>query len=183
MRAGQAVHRSRTSSAFAGPGGGSSGWSSQATSMRSARPSPSSRSATRSSASGLRRTRGVRLRPGEGRRGAQAGRHELTTKPRPSATACASRCPACGRRIVETGGAPRLRRLRLRRHGCGAARQALRRRRHGRVQHEEPRARAVARRRPRDRLHAGGLREERRDVRRRLRRRRQALVHAVARAR
>ena len=74
---------------------------------------------------------------------------------------------------------PRLRRLRIDRHRGGAAGQALRRPRHGRLQHEERRARALARRRRGDRLHAGGLHEERRDVRRHLRRGRQALVPAL----
>ena len=50
--------------------------------------------------------------------------------------------------------------------------------RHGRLQHEEHRARALARRRRRRRLPARGLHEERRDVRRDLRRGRQALVPA-----
>ncbi len=44
---------------------------------------------------------------------------------------------------------PRLRRLWIHRNGCGAAGQALRRRRHSGVQHEERRARAIARSRPR----------------------------------
>ncbi len=57
--------------------------------------------------------------------------------------------------------------------------QALRRPRHGRVQHEDRRARPIARRRRGDRLHARRLHEERQDVRRRLRRGRQALVPAL----
>ena len=88
---------------------------------------------------------------------------------------------ACLRKAGPLRGAerPRLRRLRLHRHGGGAAGQALRRPRHRRVQHEERRARAVARSRRGRRLHAGGLHQERRDLRRRLRRRRQALVQAL----
>ena len=57
--------------------------------------------------------------------------------------------------------------------------QALRGSRHRRVQHEERRARALARRRRGHRLRARGLHEERQDLRRDLRRSRQALVSAV----
>ena len=46
-----------------------------------------------------------------------------------------------GRRILVYGA------IRIDRHGGGAAGRRLRRRRHRRVQHEEPRARALARRR------------------------------------
>ena len=74
---------------------------------------------------------------------------------------------------------PDLRRVRLDRNRRGAARQALRGRRHRGLRHEAPRARGVARSRPGDRLHAGGLHAERRDVRRDLRRGRQAVVPAV----
>ena len=54
--------------------------------------------------------------------------------------------------------------------------ETLRGRCHRRVQHEEPRPPALARRRPRRRLHAGGLHEERQDVRRHLRLGRHAFV-------
>ena len=164
----------------AGRSGGSSASSSPARSRPSARPSPSSRSATRSSASRLRRARRVRLRPGAGRARAQAGGHDASRRPRRSATGRSSRS-ACLRKadlrgagsVVVYGASG------LDRDGRGAARQALRGRRHRGLQHEEPRARALARRRRGDRLHAGGLHEERRDLRRRLRRGRQALVPAV----
>ena len=63
--------------------------------------------------------------------------------------------------------APRLRRIGLVRNRGRAAGQLPRRPRHGGVQHEERRARALARRRRGDRLRARGLHEERRDVRRR----------------
>ncbi len=76
---------------------------------------------------------------------------------------------------------PRLRRLRGHRHRGGAAGQVLRGRRHRGVQHQEPRAREIARSRQSHRLHAGRLHQERRDVRRHLRRGRQALVQAVQR--
>ncbi len=77
----------------------------------------------------------------------------------------------------------RVRRLRLHRHRGRPAREALRRARHGRLQREERRARPLARRRRGDRLRARGLHEERQDVRRRLRRGRQALVPALRGAR
>ena len=76
-----------------------------------------------------------------------------------------------------------LRRLRLDRHGGGAAREALRRPRHRRLQHEERRARALARRRRGDRLPEGGLHEERRDLRRRSSTRSASTRSGAARAR
>ncbi len=69
--------------------------------------------------------------------------------------------PARGRRILD------LRRVGSHRNGGGAAGEALRRPRHRRVQHEERRARALARGRRGRRLPPGGLHEERQDVRRR----------------
>ena len=63
-----------------------------------------------------------------------------------------------------------LRRLRIHRHRGGAACQALRGARHRDLQHEERRAHALPRSRRRRGLHAGGLHEERRDVRSRVRR-------------
>ena len=80
------------------------------------------------------------------------------------------------------GGAedPRLRSVGSDRHRGRAARQALRRRRDRRVQHEEPRARRARSERPRSSTTAGRLHEERRDLRRHLRRRRQALVPALS---
>ena len=66
---------------------------------------------------------------------------------RRSATARCIALPACERRPARGEEHPRLRRLGLGRNGRGAARQALRRRRDGRVRHEERRARAFARRR------------------------------------
>ena len=79
-------------------------------------------------------------------------------------------------------------RRRLRRFGLGgdggrAARPPLRRARDRRLQHEERRARPLARRRRGDRLRARGLHEERQDVRRDLRCGRQALVPALPTAR
>ena len=128
---------------------------------------------------GVRRARGVRLRAGERRARAQAGRHELRGgRGRLRRSEPRARLPAKGR---PSAGAehPRLRRLRIHRDGGGAARQALRRRRHRRLQHEERRAREIARSRRGRRLPAGRLHRERQDVRRRLRRGRQALVQAV----
>ena len=132
---------------------------------------------------GLRRqvrgTRRVRLRSGERRARAQAGRDELRGG--------GGRLRRRDHRAhVPAEGGPaarpehrRLRRLRLDRHGRSPAGEALRCPRHRGVQHEERRARALARRRRGRRLHPGGLHEERRDVRHRLRRRRQALVQAL----
>ncbi len=131
---------------------------------------------TGSSASRLRRTRRVRLHTRERSRGARADRHDLRGGCRGVRRSSArAHVPAKGRspRGAQT---PRLRRVGLRRNRGGAARQLPRRPRHGGLQHEESRARALARSRPRHRLHAGGLHQERRDVRRRLRCRRQALV-------
>ena len=54
-----------------------------------------------------------------------------------------------------------LRRLRFHRNGSSSAGQALRSRRHSRLQHEEPRARGIARGRSGHRLHAGRLHQER----------------------
>ena len=96
---------------------------------------------------------GVRLRAGDRSGGAHAGGRDLRRggvglrrcQPRP-------RLPADGRR-PERPKRARLRRLRSRRHSRGAAREAVRRRRHGRVRHEERRARALAWCRPRDRPH------------------------------
>ena len=87
---------------------------------------------------------------------------------------------ACLRKAGELKGKqrPRLRRVRIRGNGGRAARQALRSPCHGGLQHEERRARAIARRGRGRRLPAGGLHEERQDVRPRLRRGRQVLVPA-----
>ena len=74
----------------------------------------------------------------------------------------------------------RLRRIRLHRNRRRAARQALWGRRDRRLRDEVRRARALAGRRRGRRLRARGLHEERRDLRRRLRRGRQALVPARA---
>ena len=73
----------------------------------------------------------------------------------------------------------RLRRIRRHRHCRGAARPVLRCSRHRRLQHEERRAREIARSGRGRRLHARRLHEERPDVRRHLRRGRQALVQAL----
>ena len=89
--------------------------------------------------------------------------------------------------VPETGGSPEgaedphLRRIGIHRHRRGAAGQVLRSRRHCGVQHQEPRDCQIARSRPGDRLHAGRLHQERPDLRRHLRRGRQALVQAVQR--
>ncbi len=107
-------------------------------------------------------------------------RDDVSSRPRRSATARASRC-----RCLQEGRPARgpehrrLRRLGLRGDGGGAARPPLRRTRHRRLQHEERRARPLARRRRGDRLPTRGLHEERQDLRRDLRRRRQALVPAL----
>ncbi len=90
-----------------------------------------------------------------------------------------ARVPAEGRARARVRRILDLRRVRSDRNGGGAAREALRRPRHRRLQHEERRARALARSRRGHRLPAGGLHEERQDLRRRLRRGRQALVQAL----
>ncbi len=74
---------------------------------------------------------------------------------RPSATTARSG-PARG---------PRQRRVGRDRHVRGPDRQGARRRGHGRHQHPQPRARPLARRRPRHRLHDRGLHPGRRAVR------------------
>ncbi len=90
---------------------------------------------------------------------------------------------ACVRKAEPRPGTehPHLRRHRIDRHRRGAAGQALRGGRHRCRRHEERRARPLARRRRGDRSPAGGLHEERHDLRRRLRRCRQAFVPAVQR--
>ena len=76
---------------------------------------------------------------------------------------------------------PRLRRRGLRWHGCGSvARPSLRGGRDGGVRHEGRRARTVARRARRPRPFRRGLHDERRDLRRDLRRGRQALVSPLS---
>ena len=70
----------------------------------------------------------------------------------------------------------RLRRVRLDRHRGRPGRQGPGSARHRRLRPERPRARPLAGRGRGRRLHAGGLRRARRDVRPRLRRRRQELV-------
>ena len=125
------------------------------------------------------RERGVRLRSGEGCARAQAGRMSLRRGGgRLRRSDHRPRVPEKGR-SARGSERPRLRRVRSHRNRSGAAGQALRRPRHRRVQHEEPRAREIARRRRGRRLPAGGLHEERQDVRRHLRRGRQALVQAL----
>ena len=107
-----------------GRSGGSSAWSSPARSRRSARPSPSSRSATRSSASRARaRTRSTSASARAGSLAHKPAGMTLRGGRGGLRRRCASRWPACGRPIVRRGAdARRLRRLRLRRHGGGAAR-------------------------------------------------------------
>ena len=95
---------------------------------------------------------------------------------RPRRLAARADLPATG---VSAAGEerPRLRRRGLRRNGRGPAPRApLRGRGDGGVRHEGRRARAVARRAGRPRSLSRGLHEERQDVRRDLRRGRQALV-------
>ena len=106
--------------------------------------------------------------PESARAGAQARGHELRGG-RSRLRRSVHRAVAASEAAELARGAEhaRLRRLRLDRNRGRAARQALRRRRHGGLQHEERRARALARRGPGHRLRAGGLHEERRDLRRR----------------
>ena len=124
----------------------------------------------------VRRARGVHLPEGERRAGAQTGRHELRGGRgglRRGHAGAGHAAPGRG----PGGPADRhLRRVWLARHGGRPARQALRRPRHGRLQHEARRAGPIARRRRGRRLPAGRLHEERPDVRRDHRRRRQVLV-------
>ena len=128
----------------------------------------------------LRRPRGVRLRAGELSPRSHACRPELRGGGG-GLRRCDPRHGLPGKGRSPAGAQhPHLRRLRIDRNRSGAAGPGARCRRDGRVQHQEPRAREVARSRPRDRLHAGGLHAERRDVRRRLRRGRPALVQAVS---
>ena len=164
-RRGAVLHRA-TSPACGGRSTGSSAASWREKSKPSAQPSHGSRSATRSSAcSGLRRARGVRLCCGRAAR--------LAHKPagmtfEEAASVLRRRDHGAG--VPAAGGPPagpedpRLRRVRIDRHGGRAARQALRRPRHRGVRHQERRARAIARRRRGRRLHCG--RTSRRTARR-----------------
>jgi hypothetical protein len=77
---------------------------------------------------------------------------------------------------------PDLRGVRVDRHGRRPAGQAHGSARHRGLQHRQRRGRAAPRRRRGHRLHGRGLRSERPDLRRRLRRRRQEVVPAVQKA-
>ena len=91
--------------------------------------------------------RGARLRSAERRARAHPGGHDLR------GGGSGLRRSSARARLPETGRRPgraersRVRRLRVRRNGSRAAGQALRRSRHRGLQHEERRARALARRR------------------------------------
>ena len=107
------------------------------------------------------RSRRARLRPGGGRARSHPGGHVVRRRGRGVRRGVPGHGAPSRRRRGRGHAPPRVRRLRIVRHGGRADRQAPRRARHGRVRHEEPRARPLARCRRGDRLHAGGLHEER----------------------